>query len=425
MQQIIVEGMTCQGCVQRITKSLLAISHVKAVQINLLTGVVSIETNDGHVSDDVLKSAVREEGFSIVPPTTWRFLTIVPWFKKFTPLIGAFSIVTIWTMAHELNGLDFERAMVNFMGGFFLLFGGTKILNWGNFARSFSRYDPVAQRSRTYAYLYPAIEVGLGVMYLLNQASVVINCITVLIMGVGAIGVSEALKRKQDNLQCACLGGFFNISLSGFTVLENLFMGGMAFLMLLHFQMGQVSTSYAEQVAQHHCVCCMAASPLWHTVCWVVGVFYAVRLMIGTWWLPKFSADNEVSHGLMAIAMADMFSAENAVAELSVWRIVFWGITLWYTGRVVHSVIIHTRVRGHLIHFVMAAGMVYMLYAKWFSDPMVTYGFALFFATFTVWYFSVEIVADWNAKPRNILWVLGDVAHAVMGWGMAYMLIRM
>lgn len=336
---------------------------------------------------------------------------------KFMPLVVAFVAVILWTAIREINGFEFGRAMANFMGGFFLLFGAMKSANWRNFSNAFADYDPIARRSRIYAYLYPALEVGLGVAYLTGFAMLLVNLITLLVMSVGAVGISQRLKQKTKPIQCACLGGFFNIPLSGFTVFEDLLMGGMAFLMLFPHGMATMSGGVRCQV--------MGKSVVWFVICLTVTLFYLFRLVFGKWLLPKYDVPNEVSHGLMALAMAGMFFGQYQIASDNFWLWVFWLISAWYLACVMflRKYLRDKRLRGYLIHFFMAAGMVYMLKIEW-ANSFLTYGFALFFGVFTVWYLSVEIVADWRAKPRNMLWVLGDVAHATMGWGMAYMLLR-
>jgi hypothetical protein len=89
----------------------------------------------------------------------------------------------------------------------------------------------VAKKFRAYAYLYPFIELGLGLAYLSFSHPVATYIITILVMGVGTIGVIRALKRGLD-VRCACMGTVLDVPLSTVTLSEDIAMGVMACLML-------------------------------------------------------------------------------------------------------------------------------------------------------------------------------------------------
>ena len=59
--------------------------------------------------------------------------------------------------------------------------------------------------TRVYGYAYPFIELALGVAYLVRLAPLVTNLVTLAVMLVGAVGVTQALLQKR-RIQCACLG---------------------------------------------------------------------------------------------------------------------------------------------------------------------------------------------------------------------------
>jgi hypothetical protein len=156
--------------------------------------------------------------------------------KKFAPLIIAFGTVCAITAIRPiLFGFDLSRTLRDFMAAFFLIFGSLKVLNWKKFAEMFRAYDPLAARSRFYAYLYPALEIGLGLAYAFYLSpEIVFNVVTILILGASTIGIIKAL-RKGKELNCACLGGYFNIPISSFTIFENILMILMAIVMQIFF----------------------------------------------------------------------------------------------------------------------------------------------------------------------------------------------
>jgi uncharacterized membrane protein YphA (DoxX/SURF4 family) len=99
--------------------------------------------------------------------------------------------------------------MILYMGIFFILFSLMKMLDWSGFVKAFAQYDLIAKNVSFYGWLYPGIELTLGVLYLTNTFITGAAWITIFIMGVGAIGVGKNLLSK-DKVQCACLGTKIN-----------------------------------------------------------------------------------------------------------------------------------------------------------------------------------------------------------------------
>lgn len=127
---------------------------------------------------------------------------------------------------------DFFAWMHYFMGFVFCQFAMFKFFNIDGFADGFQLYDIVAKESRTYAYSYPFIELGLGLAYLSFFLPLLTYLLTVIVMGVGLVGVVQALQRKL-NVNCACMGTILNVPLSTVTLTEDLVMGVMALIMLI------------------------------------------------------------------------------------------------------------------------------------------------------------------------------------------------
>ena len=147
-------------------------------------------------------------------------------------LILAYLLLAVSAFEWSQGGWNWMRAMNHFMAGFFLVFSFFKLLDVQGFADSFSMYDIVAQRSRGYALAYPFIELTLGLAYLSNIAPTLTNIVTLIVMGVGAIGVIQSLLAKRK-IRCACLGAVFNLPMSTITLVEDVLMAGMAAWMLL------------------------------------------------------------------------------------------------------------------------------------------------------------------------------------------------
>ncbi len=156
------------------------------------------------------------------------------WLKKYAPLIVAFGLVVVWTIARVLSNerLDTEAVMQDFMAGFFIIFGLMKVISWSGFITSFRRYDIFAQKIKYWVPIYPAIELLLGVAFLFRIYPLATNVITLIIMIPASMSVYKVLKRGQM-IECACVGSFFTIPLSKFTLFEDLLMVAMSAAMII------------------------------------------------------------------------------------------------------------------------------------------------------------------------------------------------
>lgn len=153
--------------------------------------------------------------------------------RDFAPLIIIFTVIILLTIVKSIlvDNTLLMVYMMNFMGFFFLVFGLFKIFNLKNFAQAYSMYDLIAKRSKFYAYSYPFIEVVLGVLYLLQYNSIIINSVTIVLMSISALGVAYELSQGKK-IVCACLGTVFKIPMTYVTLAEDLLMVIMALVMI-------------------------------------------------------------------------------------------------------------------------------------------------------------------------------------------------
>lgn len=152
--------------------------------------------------------------------------------KTFLPLILIFSLILLFTLSRQLlYGWDLQRAMYDFMGSFFVVFGGFKLYNLRGFAEAYSMYDIIAKKFPTYGFIYPFLEVGLGIAYLFRLMPFWTNIATFILMTISSIGVANEL-RKKNPIVCACLGAVFKIPMTYVTLAEDVLMAAMALWML-------------------------------------------------------------------------------------------------------------------------------------------------------------------------------------------------
>lgn len=156
------------------------------------------------------------------------------WLATYRPLllVVGYLLLVVGTVEINAGNFVYERAMANFMGGFFLAFSFFKLLDLPGFVVAFRDYDLVARRLAWYGWCYPFVELALGVATLGHWNVVVVHSVTMVVMLVGLVGILQALRARRP-VRCACLGTVFNLPMTTVTVVENSVMAVMALTMLL------------------------------------------------------------------------------------------------------------------------------------------------------------------------------------------------
>ncbi len=164
------------------------------------------------------------------------------WLSTYQPLLliaGYIAVAAFAGTGHIDNGhaggFDaqswIEAWMINFMAGFFLVFSAFKFLNLSGFADAYATYDLLAKRWHGYGFVYPFLELALGLAYLFRVAPTATDVATLLLMGFSSFGVLSALRNKRQ-IECACLGTVLKLPMSTVTLVEDLGMAAMAAAML-------------------------------------------------------------------------------------------------------------------------------------------------------------------------------------------------
>jgi hypothetical protein len=147
--------------------------------------------------------------------------------RKYWPLFALILVAALGAVA-----LQKGNWMHYFMGLFLCQFAMLKLFHPAGFADGFQMYDLIAKKFRVYAYLYPVIELALGLAYLSFSAPTLTYIVTIVVMGIGAVGVIKALREGLD-VRCACMGTVLDVPLSTVTLTEDIGMIAMAFWMLI------------------------------------------------------------------------------------------------------------------------------------------------------------------------------------------------
>lgn len=154
--------------------------------------------------------------------------------KTYYPLVLIIAYITAVSLITSINSgqILWHIWMNRFMAGFFLVFSAFKFLNLPAFATAYAKYDVLAARWYYYGYIYPFLELGLGIAYLGQEANTAALILTIFLMGFSSIGVMHALMKKQV-ISCACLGTTLKLPMSAITLIEDIFMVLMAIIMLM------------------------------------------------------------------------------------------------------------------------------------------------------------------------------------------------
>ncbi len=242
-----VTGMHCAGCESKIRAAVTALPGVTRADPHAPSGTLTIESDAPINLADLARAVAGAGDYELgepvaAPPTEHGTIHRTPdtptsgTGAKGYPALGILvAYILVASVLAALPRPTIEAVMSNFMGGFFLAFSFFKFLDIRGFAAGFARYDLLAERWKPWGYIYPFVELALGLAYLTAFWPVATHAVTVAVMGFGAIGVVRSMIRK-DRIKCACLGTVIDLPLGTVTLIEDLGMAVMAAAMLaLHF----------------------------------------------------------------------------------------------------------------------------------------------------------------------------------------------
>jgi hypothetical protein len=203
--------------------------------VNLEIGTAEIEAStplNSAAIQSVLpeKYTVQEKITNIFNPTKTEEKSEL---KQLFPLFLIFMYITTASILMHVHNWSTEGFMLSFMGLFYVVFSFFKLLDYKGFPKSFQMYDPLAKQIPAYAWIYPFIEIALGLMFLLKFQIPIALIATIIVLGITTIGVTKALLDKKT-IQCACLGTALKLPMTKATFIENSIMLIMAVWMLIN-----------------------------------------------------------------------------------------------------------------------------------------------------------------------------------------------
>lgn len=229
-----ITGMTCKNCVTAVTQALTKLGGVTEVHLDLeeatvaisMTSPIALATLNNALPDKYLIFEQESQPLAAMPEEKGPSKL-----QQLRPLLLIFVYLFAATYLLHYKEWDTAEAMLDFMGLFYIVFSFFKLLDIKGFPESFRRYDPLAQWIPAYAWIYPFLEVGLGLMFLLRFQIGAALIITLVVLGMTTWGVSRALLDRK-RIRCACLGTALKLPMTEATFIENAIMLAMAGWML-------------------------------------------------------------------------------------------------------------------------------------------------------------------------------------------------
>ena len=228
-----IEGMTCEGCVAKVSYILQQHVSISSVAVVLSNKSATITMSEELAVDELQNLFGTSSKYTVGAFQATIDQESESVFTTYKPLLLIFIFIAATTAIASINNGKIELMlwMRYFMAGFFIVFSFFKFLNLAGFAESYAMYDVLAKRIKGYGLVYPFIELLIGVAYLTNFEPEITYMITVFLISFSSIGVIQSVLDKRK-IKCACLGAVFNLPMSKITIIENLTMVVMASVML-------------------------------------------------------------------------------------------------------------------------------------------------------------------------------------------------
>ena len=227
-----ISGMTCNGCRSTVENKLSSLDGVDNAQVNLTNGEAIVYSKNP-ISFSLISNSL---------PSKYKVIRNIPdqdneiiksnKIKQLKPLFIILGYISVTSILLNFRNWNSTNAMLDFMGLFYIIFSFFKILDIKGFSTSFKMYDPLAKKITIYGYIYPFIEILLGLMFLTRIEVNIALLITIIILGITSVGVTKTLLNKRT-INCACLGTTLKLPMIEATFIENAIMITMAIVLLI------------------------------------------------------------------------------------------------------------------------------------------------------------------------------------------------
>ena len=227
-----ISGMTCNGCKSSVEDKLSSLDGVDDVQVDLQKGEAVIQSKKSISFSLISNSLPPKYNITSIGGSQDNEIIKASKLKQLKPLFIILAYISITSLLLNFKNLNSINAMLDFMGLFYIIFSFFKILDIKGFSISFRMYDPLAKKVPLYGIIYPFIEILLGIMFLTRIEVELAIILTIIVLGITTIGVTQALLNKKL-ISCACLGTTLKLPMTEATFIENALMIIMAFSLII------------------------------------------------------------------------------------------------------------------------------------------------------------------------------------------------
>jgi copper chaperone CopZ len=223
--------MTCNGCKSTVESKLSSLDGIYDVKVDL-TNSEAIIYSKNPISFSLISDSLPSK-YNVISNEHVQDNEIIKSskIKQLKPLFIILGYILITSILLNFKDWNLTNAMLDFMGLFYIIFSFFKILDIKGFSTSFKMYDPLAKKITIYGYIYPFIEILLGVMFLTRIEVNIALLTTIVILGITCAGVTQTLLNKRS-INCACLGTTLKLPMTEATFIENVIMIIMAIVLL-------------------------------------------------------------------------------------------------------------------------------------------------------------------------------------------------
>ncbi len=152
----------------------------------------------------------------------------------YQPVIAIYAVSLLMAIATAYamtGGFGLVRILELFIAFSMCVLGIMKLRDLSAFSTQFLSYDLLARKRVAYAYIYPFIETGAGILMIGGFLTFLSAPGAFFIGMVGAISVFKAVYIDKRELECACAGGGSKVPLGFASLTENVMMVAMAIWM--------------------------------------------------------------------------------------------------------------------------------------------------------------------------------------------------
>lgn len=153
----------------------------------------------------------------------------------YQPIIAIFSTTLLMAVATAyLATGEFKLVLIAelFIAISMCVLGIMKLRDLFSFTNQFVTYDLLARRWVRYAYIYPFVETGAGILMVAGALTWLSAPAALIIGTIGGISVFKAVYIDKRDLKCACVGGDSSVPLGFISLTENVMMVAMAIWMM-------------------------------------------------------------------------------------------------------------------------------------------------------------------------------------------------